>query len=335
MKNTSKNRYRMFKKRTKNGIYFAQDNQTGRQTSLRTGDKAAATRLLNAMNEAHRQPHLNLQIARSYLLASDPTLVTRTWQEVMDRIVSLKNTSTRDRWERAVKDCAFDSIRKLKVVETCDRDFFRVLDTHKTSSNVYLRRIHNFALGMDWLLKPVIPRRAWPKVVYGQKRGLTLEEHQKIIAREPNPERRDFYELCWHLGGSQSDVADLHAEDVDWSDRTIGYARHKLMHQTRLRISKAIIHFGEAVAEVLRRRPSTGPLFPYLRTIDAKYRATEFHQRCAGLGIHGVSLHSYRYGWAERARGRSVSRRLASLSPQRPFRLVCWLFLGFQTGQRW
>ena len=30
-------------------------------------------------------------------------------------------------------------------------------------------------------------------------------------------------------------------------------------------------------------------------------RATEFKQRCAGLEISGVSLHCYRYAWAERA----------------------------------
>src|SRR2546427_4687610 len=31
--------------------------------------------------------------------------------------------------------------------------------------------------------------------------------------------RRSFYELCWHLGGSQSDVANLNADDIDWKDR--------------------------------------------------------------------------------------------------------------------
>lgn len=44
-----------------------------------------------------------------------------------------------------------------------------------------------------------------------------------------------------------------------------------------------------------------GPLFPYLCTVRAGDRATEFKQRCDGLGISGVSLHSYRYAWAERA----------------------------------
>jgi integrase len=32
-----------------------------------------------------------------------------------------------------------------------------------------------------------------------------------------------------------------------------------------------------------------------------KHRAKEFKRRCVGLGIEGVTLHSYRYAWAERA----------------------------------
>jgi integrase len=35
--------------------------------------------------------------------------------------------------------------------------------------------------------------------------------------------------------------------------------------------------------------------------VRANDRATEFRQRCVVLGISGVSLHSYRYAWAERA----------------------------------
>jgi hypothetical protein len=38
-----------------------------------------------------------------------------------------------------------------------------------------------------------------------------------------------------------------------------------------------------------------GPLFPYLQTVRAGDRATEFKQRCVGLGIKGIFLHSYRY----------------------------------------
>ena len=52
---------------------------------------------------------------------------------------------------------------------------------------------------------------------------------------------------------------------------------------------------------MLARRPQSGGMFPYLRTVRPGDRATEFKQRCEGLGIKGVSLHSYRYAWAERA----------------------------------
>ena len=40
-------------------------------------------------------------------------------------------------------------------------------------------------------------------------------------------------------------------------------------------------------------------------------RATEFKQRCAGLGITGVSLHAYRYAWVERARRVGYPERFA------------------------
>ena len=59
-----------------------------------------------------------------------------------------------------------------------------------------------------------------------------------------------------------------------------------------------MVHFGDEIAGVLRRLPADGSLFPYLQTVRCGDRATEFHQRCVGLGIKGVSLHSYRYAWA-------------------------------------
>jgi len=60
---------------------------------------------------------------------------------------------------------------------------------------------------MNWLAWPIIPKRLWPKIEYKPKRAIRADEHQRIIEREPNPENRSFYELCWHLGGSQTDVA--------------------------------------------------------------------------------------------------------------------------------
>ena len=62
-------------------------------------------------------------------------------------------------------------------------------------------------------------------------------------------------------------------------------------HASATRERKNAIRFGEDVAAILKRRPAVGPLFPYLRTVRAGDRATEFKQRCQGLGIKGISLH--------------------------------------------
>src|ERR1019366_3120493 len=166
--------------------------------SLKTRVQAEAVQKVNAMNETERQPGISLGLAPGYLNATDPKLATRTWQEVMENIVAKKTDETRRRWDTAIKDRNFDCIRNLCVAETRPEHFDRALADGKVSSNVYLRRIHNHGLGMEWLLKSVIPRLQWPKPVFKTKRAITAEEHAAIVARELNLERRDFYELVWH-----------------------------------------------------------------------------------------------------------------------------------------
>jgi len=294
-------KYRMFRRGL---VYWVQDNFTGKQESLGTKDRIEGKRLLNARNEASRQPIINLQIARAYLLVGDPDSAKRTWQFVMDEIVKLKYHETLRRWQTAVKDKALDSLRDLPLLETRSEHFLRAMEKGKVSTNIYLRRIHNFALGMNWLPVPVIPKRIWPGFSFKDKRAITREEHCAIVTRETNGERRAFYELAWHIGASQSDIALLEAENVDWENQMISYTRKKSGEL-------AFIRFGKEVERILSDLPSTGPLFPYLRTVRAGDRATEFKQRCRGLGIEGISLHSYRYAWAERARKSGYPERFA------------------------
>ena len=49
-----KRKYRLFQR--SNGIFFIQNNVTGRQKSLRTQDKEAAPWTFHAKNEAQEQP---------------------------------------------------------------------------------------------------------------------------------------------------------------------------------------------------------------------------------------------------------------------------------------
>lgn len=297
-----KRHYRLFQR--SNGIFFIQNNATGKQESLRTRDKEAAHRIFHAKNEAHQQPAINLQIARAYLMASDPLIVKRTWQHVMDELVKTKHGSTQERWQRAIKDKALDSIRVLPLIETQAEKLFQALEKGTVSTNVHLRKLHNFCLAMNWLPWPIIPKKQWPPVQFKEKRAISLEEHCRVVEREQNPERRQFYELCWHLGGSQGDIANLRADDVDWENCTISFTRKK----TGVPV---ILHLGEEALNTLKDLPSEGLLFPYLSRVRAGDRATEFKQRCRGLGIEGVSLHSYRYAWAERAKKCGYPERFA------------------------
>jgi integrase len=63
--------------------------------------------------------------------------------------------------------------------------------------------------------------------------------------------------------------------------------------------------------DLFKDLPGEGPLFPYLSRVRAGDRATEFGQRCRQLGIKGVTLHSYRYVWAERTKTCGYPERFA------------------------
>lgn len=141
----------------------------------------------------------------AYLSAVDPRLVTRTWKDVMDDIILDKEGPTLHRWKIAIKDEAFNHIREKVVVATVSDDFMAVLRSGTVSTNVYLRRLQNHCLDMGWLPVHVLPKKKFPKIKHKDKRAITWEEHCRIVEREGNCERRDFYHLCWFFGGSQSD----------------------------------------------------------------------------------------------------------------------------------
>jgi hypothetical protein len=52
-------------------------------------------------------------------------------------------------------------------------------------------------------------------------------------------------------------------------------------------------------------------LFQHLSCVRAGDRATEFAQRCRQLGISGMTMHRYRYAWAERAKTAGYAERFA------------------------
>jgi hypothetical protein len=65
-----KTRYRITRRGSRGDTLYCVDSQTGKRTSLHTADEDAAQEIVDAKNQAERQPALNLQIAKVYMAMS-------------------------------------------------------------------------------------------------------------------------------------------------------------------------------------------------------------------------------------------------------------------------
>ena len=304
MKEIMKKAFRMFKRSDRGGVYYLLNKETGLVRSLETTDKNAAQRLLDAENQARESSALNLQLGVLYLRNADPNIAKRTWQQAMDELSSHGKEISQKRCNREMASKAFDHIRSKRIVETTNEDLLAVLKRGGSATNNYLRRLHNLALGNGWIPFALIHPKQWPKPAKKPKRGITWEEHSKIILAEQNEERRHYYEMLWLIGAAQTDCSLLTAENINWKKRTISYQRKKTGEWSHLGI-------GASLEALLKKLPTEGHLFPNMAQMEDKDRSAEFCRRCRLLKLEGISLHSYRYGWAERAYAAGYEERFA------------------------
>ncbi len=148
------------------GNFYTRDKITGKSESLETADRVTAKQLLAAKNQSVAQPQLNRSMAKAYLSAKSPDLLTRTWADVMEHYVKSGVESTRDRKERAFRSRPFAIFRTLTLMDTEAIHLLSVLE-HKQAGNSthhYMRRLHNYALHLGWLLTPVMAEAAWPQI---------------------------------------------------------------------------------------------------------------------------------------------------------------------------
>lgn len=285
-------------------MFYSIDSQTRERKSLGTADRREAQKIIQAKNESTKRPGLGLSLAKAYIAAYDQTLVNRTWQFVMDEYCSRGQPQTQDMRRRKLKHAAFHQLRDKSLIETTSQDFMAVLRVHNVFVHSVLKNLHNLAIGMGWLPWPVLAPKLWPRLESEAKRGITAEEHARILAAEQNVERKRYYELLWDTGASQTDAANLCAENVNWNSRTLAYQRRKTRSWAHLTI-------GPRLEALIKASPPTGLLFPKIASLSEKHRSAEFWRRCHLLGIKGVSLHSYRYAWAERAKMAGYPERFA------------------------
>ena len=194
-------RYRIF--RRAGGNFYARDKVTGRAETLNTTELGTARQLLAAKNQAVAQPLLNRAMAKAYLSAKSPELLTRTWADLMEHYVKSGVESTRDRKERAFRSRPFAMYRTLTLMDTEAIHLLAVLE-HKQAGNSthhYMRPFHNYAIHLGWLLTPVMADAAWPQCRKKHFTAITENEHLRIVGREQNAERRLYYEMLWEPVG--------------------------------------------------------------------------------------------------------------------------------------
>src|SRR5271154_3147147 len=115
--------------------------------------------------------------------------------------------------------------------------------------------------------------------------------------------------MLWETGGAQTDIASLHADQVDLASETIRFRRRKLAGKESG--GESILRIGPSLKKLLPQLPKEGYLFPSVYAWNSNTRSSEFCRRCRMLGIEGRSLHSYRYAWAQRARAAGMPEREA------------------------
>jgi hypothetical protein len=292
------------------GVFYVEDKRSGKQKSLKTRDEAAARRLFAGMNQQAEQPQMNVEMAKVYLSSKSVEMLTRTWEDVMNDMSEAYRGSTLHRWQVVIKSQPFQELRKIQLLDTERTHFMSVLQHPKagTSTQKWLRIMHNRALDLAWLLTPVMARRFWPKLNTKRAKAITFEQHTRLIETVKEDEFRRYLQMLWEIGGSQTDTARLRRDNVDIFNRRLTYSRKKL--ESRGQGSVAIV-IGDDLLKLFDELPQQGYLFPTLAKQGDGIRASRFRKIANRLGYTDIVLHGYRYAWAQRAKSYGMPLREA------------------------
>jgi len=314
-----------------NGVFYVENVNTHKQASLKTIDAAAAARLVAGKNQAAEIPAMNIAMAKVYLGGKSATFCSRTWGDLMTKMAAGYTAATLVRYQKFMKSAPVQSLFGMPLVHTDSSHFLAVLFHPRAgvSTNVWLRITHNRALDLGWILTPVMIRKAWPDIEYGEKRAITIEEHRRIITDERMDDYRSYFETLWEIGGSQTDIANLHRDQIDTSGTYLTFKRKKVKSKKRRKnqqVGNVSFIIGSRLRQLLEKLPSEGFLFPRLRLLSEDERASHFKKLCKRVAVDGVTLHSYRYSWAERAYAAGMPEREAMAHLGHTSQAVHWAY---------
>jgi len=233
---------------------------------------------------------------------------TMTWDRLISIFATTGKNITKQRKLNEFSRPRWDKLKRIPIADTCGTDFLELLEAGGRMTQQYLSSLQTLAIEMGIRTHVVLPRKYWPKKPKISKRAITEDEHRLLTLNIHSIRWRLFLELLWETGASQSDAAHFRIEHLTQGE--IVYERMK----TGMRAAQAISPELRRMMQLAIAGRTKGYILPSMQSMDQKDRATIFRRHCKRLGIVGVSLHSYRYAWAERAFQLGVPERLAMVA---------------------
>ena len=230
------------------------------------------------------------------------------WDALINLFASVGGESTKLRKHNEFKMPRWDRIKQLPICDTSGTDFLDLLNKGGRMTIVYLGSIQKLAIEMGVITHPILPRKLWPKRDKAVKRGLTLKEHRLLLSNIRSWRWRIFLQILWETGAAQTDAAHFRIEKMQGN--VIEYRRLKTGQRSAQQISPAL----RALIDKASMGRKKGFILPHLQRMSSKDRSSVFRKVCRRLGLVDVTMHSYRYAWAERAFEAGIPERLAMVA---------------------
>ena len=157
-----KTRYRLIHRGRGHGTFYCVDSKTGKRTSLGKATEEEARQIVDAKNQAERNQCSISSSPRPTLRARTPKCPSEPGSMPWRSSPSQSEAPIRNAGSEAAKDRALSLLWPKVIVETEAELVLKVLRIGTVSTNVYLRRLYNFCVDMNWLPWPIVPKRQWP-----------------------------------------------------------------------------------------------------------------------------------------------------------------------------
>ena len=156
-----KARYRLIRRGIRGGAFYSVDTKTGKRTSLAPPTrmrprKSSRPRTFRAP-AGSKSPNRQSLSGRDRQRPQHPHLAGRNGNADQKQAWSQPGTLAARGHGPGV--CL---ILHHTIIDTTGELMLKVLQSGTVSTNVFLRRLHNFCLDMNWLAWPLVPKRQWP-----------------------------------------------------------------------------------------------------------------------------------------------------------------------------